>query len=300
MKKYLLFLIIIFQTVFLFGQISNTEKIDSNCAYYLNKGNTLAEENIRGKVLSYKSTVHEVLTNSEKIIFETDLKRNHVHESLFFDNKGNVEEAIALYLYQTSSPVKDNLIKKVYKFNINGKKIEEATYKVEDTISLFLRKEINVLDTLGKIIEISKYEKNDLDARIVRKVNKGAVVEYHYDENGKLDANIISLKYDNRGNEIERINSNSLTKKVKSIEIKNYDLNNNQIGYHYDGPIGKFECKYKFDEKNNILEKNCTSSSKTRHNRYDYVYDNCCNWIQKIETIDDKIDNVTLRVYEYY
>lgn len=287
------------QITLLFGQISNAKKDDFSCANNLNKGNTLAEDNIRGKVVSYKSTVHDVVTNSDKIIYKTDLKRNHVHESISFDNNGNVQEVIAHYLYQTNLAIEDQLIKRVYKFDNNGKKIEETTYIVKDTISTLLRKEINVFDSFGSIIEIIKYEKKDLRTSVVRKKEKGAVMEYHYDADGKLVDDIISLKYDNRGNEIERISLNSRTKKVNSIEFKKYDSNNNQIGYRYDGPIGKFECKYKFDENNNIIEKNCTSSSGTKHNLYDYLYDNYCNWIQKIEIIDGKVDNVTLRVYEY-
>ncbi|WP_209391444.1 hypothetical protein, partial [Chryseobacterium sp. RR2-3-20] len=299
MKRYFLFFIIIFQTTALFGQISNTKKDGIDCKNELNEGNTLAESNIKGKVLSYKSTVHEVVSNSDKLIYKTDLKRNHVHETFFFDNNGNVQEVMAQYLYQTNSPIEDQLIKRVYKFDSNGKKIEEATYSIKDTINTLLRKEIYVFDSFGSKNEVIKYEKNDIKTRVIRKKEKNAVIEYQYDSNGKLLDDFISLKYDNRGNEIERINLNSKTKKAKSIEIKNYNSNNNEISYSYEGPIGKFKCEKKFDLNNNIIEKKCTSKSGTKYDRYDYVYDNYCNWIQKIETIDGKLDNVTLRVYEY-
>ena len=299
MKKYLLFIIMICPITLLFGQISNTKKEDFNCVNYVNKGNTLEEFNIKGKVLSYRSTVHEILSNSDKLIYKTDLKQNHVHETFFFDNNGNVQKVMSQYLYQPNAQIEDILIKKIYRFDNDGKNIEEATYIVKDTTSILLRKEINVFDSIGNKIEVIKYEKNDLKARIVRKKEKGAVLEYNYDADGKLVNDKISLKYDNRGNEIERASLNSENKKVKSMEIKSYDSNNNEIGYRYDGPIGKFECEYKFDANNNIIEKKCTSKSGTKYNRYEYLYDNYCNWIQKIEKIDGKLDNVTLRIYEY-
>lgn len=287
------------QIKLLFGQISNAKKDDFNCVNYLNKGNTLEQDNIKGKVLSYKSTVHEIVSYSNKLIYKTDFKRNHVHETFFFDDNGNVQKVMAQYLYQPNVQIEDILIKKNYKFDNGGKNVEESTYKVKDTICTLLRKEINVYDTIGNKIEIIEYEKNVLKTKVIRKKEKGAVLEYYHDKDGKLVNDIISLKYDNKGNEIERASLNSQNKKVKSIEIKKYDSNNNQISYSYDGPIGKFECEYKYDGNNNIIEKKCTSKSGTKYNRYEYVYDNYCNWIQKIETIDDKLDNVTLRVYEY-
>ncbi len=287
------------QITFMFGQILNSEKERINCENNLNEGNTLANDNLKGKVRSYKSTVHEVVANSDKLIYKTDLRRNHVHETFIFDIYGNVQEVIAQYLYEPNAQIEDILIKNVYKFDSNGKNIEEITYKIKDTITTLLRREINVFDSTGKKIEVIKYERNNLKSRVIRKEEKEAIVEYHYDANGKLVNDIISLNYDGRGNEIERIGLISQNKKVKSTEIKKYDSNNNQIGYHYDGPIGNFKCEYKFDVNNNIIEKKCSSKTGNRYNGYEYVYDNYCNWIQKIETIDGKLDNVTLRVYEY-
>ena len=287
------------QITFLFGQISTSKNEENICKNNKNERNTLAEHNIKGNVLLYKSTVHEVLSNSDKLIYKTDLKRNHVHETFFFDKNGNVQEVMTQYLYQPNIQIDDKLIKLIYKFDSNGRNIQEATYIVKDTINTLLRKEINVFDSVGYKNEVLKYEKNDLKTKVLRKKENGVVYEYHYNAEGKLVNDIISLKYDDKGNEIERASLNLLNKKVKSIEIKNYDSDNNEIGYRYEGSIGKFECEYKFDNNNNIVEKKCTSKSGTKYNRYEYIYDNYCNWIQNIEIIDNKIDNVTLRVYEY-
>ena len=299
MRKYLLYMLLICQIKLLFGQVSKAERNDCSCVNYLNKGNTLEQENIKGKVLSYKSTVHEIVSYSNKLIYKPDLKRNHVHETFLFDNNGNYNEVMSQYLYLPNGRLEDILTKKEYKYDNDGKNVEVVTYKVKDTVFTLLRKEINVYDSHGNNIEIIKYEKNDLKTKIIIKKEKGAVLQYYYDKDGELVNDIISLKFDKKGNEIERINLNSQNNNVKSIEIKKYDSNNNQIRYSYEGPIGKFECEYKYDDNNNVIEKKCTSKSGTRYNRYEYVYDSYCNWIQKIETIDGKHENVTLRVYEY-
>lgn len=283
----------------LFGQVSNTEKDELNCGNYINKGNTLGKDNIKGNVLSYKSTVHKIVSYSDKVIYKTDLKRNHVHETFFFDDNGNVQKVMAQYLYDPDVKIEDILIILNYKYDSNGKNIEESTYKVKDTSSTLLRKEINAYDSIGNKIEIIKYEKNVLQTKVIRKKEKDAVLEYYHDKDGKLINDIISLKFDIKGNEVERTILNSQTKKIKSIEIKKYDSTNNEIGYSYDGPIGKFKCEKKYDENNNILENKCTSKFGTKSNHYEYVYDNYCNWIQKIEILDDKPDNITLRIYEY-
>lgn len=70
-------MIMICQIKLLFGQISNAKKDDFNCVNYLNIGNTLEQDNIKGKVLSYKSTVHEIVSYSNKLIYKTDFKRNY-------------------------------------------------------------------------------------------------------------------------------------------------------------------------------------------------------------------------------
>lgn len=299
MKKYLLFVFIACQISSLFGQVGNIEKNIEICENNLNVSNTLGEQNIKGRVLSYKSTVHKAVLKSGKLIYVSDLKRNHVHEKFFFDNNGNVKEVLAQYLYEANVPIEDMLIKLVYEFNSNGQNIEEATYKVKDSIKTLLRRNVNVFDSAGSKTEIINYEKSNLKTRVIRKKEKDKVLEYYHNADGKTLNYIISLKFDKNGNEIERINLDSVNKTVKSIEFKNYDSNNNEIGYSYEGPIGKFNCEKKYDTNNNIIEKKCSSKSGFKYDHFEYVYDNKCNWIQKIETIDNKIDNVTIRVYEY-
>lgn len=299
MKKYLLLIFITFTISPLFGQLGNNYKINEKCTNNSNVGNTLAEQNVKGSVLSYKSTVHKAAIKSGKLIHDSDLKRNHVHETFFFDNNGNLKEILAQYLYEANVKIQDNLIKIVYKFNSYGQNIEESTYKVKDSIETLLRSNVNVFDSIGNKIEIIKYEKSDIKTRVVRKKEKDTILEYYYNADGKTINYIISLKYDNNGNEIERINLDSSNKNIKSIEYKNYDSNNNEIGYSYEGPIGKFKCEFKYDTFNNIIEKKCSSKSGFKYDHYKYIYDDNCNWIQKIETIDNKLDNVTIRVYEY-
>jgi hypothetical protein len=172
---------------------ADASKSDLSCNEPPNKGITVAGENPRGKVLSYKSTVHKALTKSGKIFYETGLKRNAVHESCLFDNSGNALEVVGNYLYERNVPVNDQIIKTTYKFNNKGEKIEEATYKVEGTKSLFLRKKISLYDAVGSLIEVSEYEKNEMKGRTVRKIDKGTVVEYYYKADGTLGSGIISL-----------------------------------------------------------------------------------------------------------
>jgi hypothetical protein len=280
---------------------TTTNKADLICNEPENNGNSIAGKNPRGKVSSCKSTVHQPIMKAGKISYEADLKRNAVHETCLFDSVGNIQEVIGNYLYEGDMASKDGLFKTKYKFNSDEKEIEEATYEVKNETLSFIRKDVNVYDTTGNLIEVIHYDKNEITGKTVRKFDDatGTVIEYYCRPDGSVTPEIISLKYDSQGNELERINSNTQTKKVKSEEFKTYDSNNNRIKYRYEGPIGKFQCVFKYDDKNNVIDKTCLSSSGPHHTRYEYVYDRHCNWTKKTEIVDNIPYSVTIRVFEY-
>lgn len=273
----------------------------TNCPEPLNKGVSIAGKNPRGKVISCQITVHKALIKSDKVSHDKRLKRNAVHETLLFDQHGNVQEVLGTYLSERDVSTQDKVIKTTYSFDSSNRVMEEATYKVDGSDLVFLRKKVNLYDTIGNLVKILEYQKNEKTRSIVRKIdtNNRTVIEYSYGTDEALASDIISLKYDDRWNELERIELNHRTKNVISTQRKSYDLANNEISYQYEGPISKFECNYVYDEKNNVVDKTCTSPTSTRHNHYEYVYDEHCNWIKRIEFINGIADNVTLRVFEY-
>jgi hypothetical protein len=271
---------------------------NAECSDSLNHNNGLARQNLRGKVSSYEQSQHKAILKSGKIGFEKKLANNAVHYSCKYNRLGNSDEYLATYTYDSQE---DGVFKTRNIYNDKNQNTEERIYKIQGTNEKLVRKNVYRFDTANELIETINYiGDSEIKGRVVRKVDKEnkTTNELSYDVNGLLVGSV-AIKLDDHGNEVERDTFNPQTK-MHSLEKKKYDSRNNQVGYSYDGEIGKFECVYQYDDKNNETDKMCTSTQKSRHNHYDYVYDTHCNWIQRVEIVNEIPENVTTRSFQYY
>lgn len=159
-----------------------------------------------------------------------------------------------------------------YKYDLNGKLLEEAGYNSDG--SLF-SKETYVYDSKGNVTEESSMV-NVYKPRIVK-------YTFTYEPSGnKIATEYIdgvftgkyAYKYDSSGNEIEKVSYN-YDNVLSSTVVNNYDSNGNKIESMWrksDGTILKKEvCEY--DSDGNMIEETQYNSDGSLSNKTTYAYD---------------------------
>ncbi len=184
-------------------------------------------------------------------------------------------------------------------------------------------KNIIMRDKNSNVIEDKKYTaKGNLISRKLYKYDSKnqKIEEKVLDEGGKFTY-LSKMKYDNKGNIIEAMttelkrerNSGDFfsdspkKKKLKEVKLRvemKYDRNNNLIekSIYEAGGACTFRSEYKYDSfGNQVLEKKYFfNQNKTEEKKFDYIYDESGNWINKTGYFNGKIKEKTEREILYY
>lgn len=165
--------------------------------------------------------------------------------------------------YINQFDINDNLVESV-RFNGNDSIIEKYIYKYDVNRNVLEMLNLNFSDSLNWRV-ISKYDKKN-----------NLIEATQFDSNGVLNE-MSTYKYDDKGNMIEKCVYDT----DKNLE--------NSTTYSYNEKRDLTEvCFYRLD---GCLEK------KTA---YEYKYDFKDNWIEKVDSINEKVMKITERKIEYY
>ena len=219
-----------------------------------------SSRDLYGDVESLTNTTYKLKDSSEGIIRDEVL----VNISFEFNAAGDVT--------QRKETDKLNSHDYTYKYDLNGKLLEEAGYNSDG--SLFSKKTY-VYDSKGNVTEESS----------MVNVYKPMIVKYTftYEPSGnKIATEYIdgvftgkyAYKYDSSGNEIEKVSYN-YNNVLSSTVVNNYDSNGNKIESMWrksDGTIYKKEvCEY--DSDGNMIEETQYNSDGSLSSKTTYAYD---------------------------
>lgn len=200
--------------------------------------------------------------------------------------KGKVKERILIYYkieYKNGEPIKIMSLEHITKYNINGYKYEDCSYKADKALKFMLKYNY---DDRGKLIEELFF--NERIQFVNKKVYKydddeeTLIEELNYDAEGELRSKK-EYKYDDNGNLIKDIIYNIAGMPTSYTEYK-YDNNRNRIewaGYLVDKTL-IFKIQYTYDENGNWIETANYDKNGTKESRSTCKYDDKGNEIEWI------------------
>ena len=277
------------------------------------------ELDLKGSVKSYHLIVHKAIEDSGNIT-EGEIIGN---KKSFFNTDGN---KIEFESYEVSGRLNH---KTIYSYTINGKHIQSETF---NSLGSLNSKDIYTYNVNGNMIDWSRTD--SIGNQMIKTIytyddNQNNIEKYTESQSGAWWKSI--YKYDQLSNKIEETSSD-LWSSENSKSIYKYDGNRNLIEtsiYSYEGELSfkeiyiydhkgnKIEQRdeysrhgrgsldkhiYKYDDKDNLLERFRYSLNDNiqYRNAYTYEYDMQGNWITKTEIINNVTEFIAKREIEYF
>lgn len=215
----------------------------------------------------------------------------------FYDKKGNIVSGSS----KSEDPYEPYLnVKETTKFNISNHPTERNLYNLDGSL---IEKGIFKYDKKGNEIEYFLYKSDgSLNTKWTKVYNnKGQKVEenrfdsdgnqknvFYYDSKGNIELlkayqndnlfNYSQYTYDDKGN---------------VIKIESFDANSN-LTNTYSNSI-------KYDLKGNLIEEVSDSSDNDKVFKDTYsLFNKLGKWTKKISFINDEIDTIEIKIFEYY
>ncbi|MBP6127273.1 hypothetical protein [Flavobacterium sp.] len=217
--------------------------------------------------------------------------------TIYYDKKGN---AIS-YLSKSENPYDTYLnVKETTKFNIANHPVERNLYNLDGSL---IEKTIFKYDKNGNEIEYILYKSDgSLNTKWTFIYNdKGQKTEHFRFDSDGIQKNV--FYYDSKGNiELEKryqdeilfnYSKNSYDDKGYVIKIETYNVDDSLISTE----------SMKYDLNGNIIENITDSSINDKIFKYSYTYsqfNKFGKWTKKISYLNDEIDNIEIRKYEYF